>query len=252
MNAIVESPVKEFRENGYVILPAGLSTKEVDYFFSQASQILDVSLPADIRTGPEYATADEKYLWLKENRPALKSHVYDLLAHLDSLWKIAASPTIVETVKNIVQTPVLIDQPQIRIDDDSNDRLLPLHQEGFGQMSYRCISAWIPLVDVDETNGGLRWIPGSHKNGYVPHRFFPEFGNAHGVVDEYTEGAEVKALTLNRGDVFLFDPCLMHGSTPNQTPNLRWTCVIRYNSLDEVPYLTEPEAPMRIEQVEAK
>ena len=52
------------------------------------------------------------------------------------------------------------------------------HQDSFyygGQIrpQLQILSVWIPLVDVDERNGCLRLVPGSHRFGAIPKRPAP-------------------------------------------------------------------------------
>ena len=103
-------------------------------------------------------------------------------------------------------------------------------------------------MDVDERNGAMRVIPGSHVAGALPHRFFGEQNGYHGVREEFLADREVVRVDVRKGDAVVFHPLLIHGSSPNRSDTIRWTFITRYNSTREIPYLGSDAAPLRIEQ----
>jgi ectoine hydroxylase-related dioxygenase (phytanoyl-CoA dioxygenase family) len=156
-------------------------------------------------------------------------------------------PRLLNLMRLILGKNILLDFTQVRIDDSQNDRLLPFHQEMFGQMSRTCLTAWAALRDVTVEGGALRILPGSHKKGFVPHRFYPEFNNYHGVA-ETVPADKVIHLTASAGDIVVFHPLLFHASSPNQLDQIRWTFITRYNPIAELPYLEDENAPKHIPQ----
>ena len=79
---------------------------------------------------------------------------------------------------------IFTDDTQIRIDDNEDDRLIALHQE-VGLISTRNATLWCPLVDLNDEMQGMKLIPASHKNGFVPHRFYPEQHNYFCICENY-------------------------------------------------------------------
>ena len=74
------------------------------------------------------------------------------------------------------------------------------------------ITVWCPLVDVDETNGGLFVVEGSHK--LVPNIETPQtkffFSGFENWLKEHSTFIRLKA-----GEVLLFDNTILHGSGKN-------------------------------------
>jgi hypothetical protein len=248
----MENAINELKENGFVVFPALVPEDMIQGVFQQIDDLLNEALVQQNVVLGDFKNIDEKYLYLKNHFPVIKSHVYDLIKLLDSVLAISNLPQIIEFIKAIFSGPLLVDHPQIRVDDNSNDRLLPFHQEGVGQISSKCITVWAPMMDLRPENGALRYIPKSHLQGYVKYRFYPELNNYHGIREEYIDESKIKYACLKKGDVMIFDPCLFHGSTPNKTEETRWTFVTRFNSVEGVDYLNDENAPMRIEQIESK
>lgn len=245
---------KDFWAKGYMVVPNILPEEVINNMFSEIEALFGEALSqhgVDADRFAAFATLDEKYAYLKKNHPKIKSHAYDLIKFLGSLHRAANSPTITNIVQQLVGSPVLLDAVQVRIDDKDDDRLLPLHQEACGQISELCVTAWIPLVDVNPQNGAMRYIPESHKNGFLPHRFYPEYKNYHGVKEGFYDEGKAIYGSIKKGTAIIFHPLLIHGSSPNKTDRTRWTFITRYNSVKQIGYLASESAPLRPEQKES-
>lgn len=79
---------------------------------------------------------------------------------------------------------------------------------------------WISLTDTNKENGCLHVLKGSHLWGnYLRsnyHVYWPFDNLVDTLIWEHMEAIPTKA-----GDVIVFDPALIHGSTPNTTANDR-------------------------------
>lgn len=245
-------PISELRERflaeGFVIIPGALESRWITTVFSDIGILLDEAL-ASLQLEPQsIQSIDEKYLLLKKASPKLKAHAYDLIKYLDSIHLSVRTGPLIQVLKGLANGPLLIDRVQVRIDDDSDDRALPLHQEVYGQISWECLNAWVPLVPVTPRSGALRIVPGSHKLGSLPHRFYPEMSNAHGIVEGKVDTNTLISPMMEAGDAVVFHPLLVHGSGSNLDGTIRWTLVARYNPVRRVPYLENPTNPLYIEQ----
>lgn len=105
----------------------------------------------------------------------------------------------------------------------------PWHQdEAFGDpgLDYHEISFWLALQDVDEINGCMRFVPGSHRRGVMPHAHPGGDPGVHAVdcsaaVDE----AEVVSCPLPAGGCTLHTTTTIHGAGPNLSAAPRWAYV---------------------------
>jgi ectoine hydroxylase-related dioxygenase (phytanoyl-CoA dioxygenase family) len=84
------------------------------------------------------------------------------------------------------------------------------------------VTAWVALDDVDDANGALQVLPGSHRWGLVPggSNFFATDRDAQlaGLADR---GAEPRSLVMAAGQVSFHHPLTFHGSGPNTSQRLR-------------------------------
>lgn len=78
---------------------------------------------------------------------------------------------------------------------------------------------WVPLVDVDELNGWLTVVPGSHRLGNVQRTLnVPwQFEGQEDVFRNHGVGLKMAA-----GSVAIFDAALVHGSPPNRSNEIRF------------------------------
>ena len=92
------------------------------------------------------------------------------------------------------------------------------------------LTIWIPMVDVDEQNGCLQVIPGSHKQGLRPSHC-DENGRLVPVEDVESWG-KVKNVSMSVGDIFVFGNLTFHRSLENISEDIRWSIDLRYSPTD--------------------
>jgi len=103
--------------------------------------------------------------------------------------------------------------------------ILPLHQDWnlVDESKARSYNLWIPLVDVNEQNGAMRLLAGSHDKQTT-------FRGPNAVPVLYQLSEEVDkhmfSLNMKRGQAVLYDHALWHSSPQNQTDELRLALVM--------------------------
>ena len=234
--------LKNFNEQGFVIIKNFLSEKEIADIFYDLKSMIDEIITKNINF-KDLKDLDKKYLELKKKNPLLKSHFYDLISRLESVQRVFFKPQIIKFINSVLESPVIIDGIQMRIDDPSNDRMLPMHQER-GQISHRTLTAWCPLIDITESSGGIQIVPASHKLGDLEVYTYDSNMNYTGVHPKYLQN--VKKIFMGKGDILIFHWDLIHGTFISSEKKARWTVVGRYNSSKQAPYLTDVEAPLNI------
>ena len=237
-----EKEIKSFKKNGYSILRNAIPKNEIRQMFRDFSYVFDISLRSlGIKTNAK--SCDKKYEILKKSNLILKSHCYDVLGMLDKVQEITNNEKILKFSKSISSSPLCKQSVQIRIDDPSNDRMLPLHQE-LELLSLLGVAIWIPLVDTNSQIGGLRVVPGSHKMGVKKHLTRDQTKDGYNKVIWNEDKNKIKHLSVKKGDVVVFHPLLFHGSMPNKSKNARWTLVYRLCDIKFMPYLRSEKAKM--------
>jgi phytanoyl-CoA hydroxylase len=107
----------------------------------------------------------------------------------------------------------------------------PMHQDWwyFPTRTDSMIAATIFLSDADDSTGGFRVYPGSHKLG----RLENSSGlNASDSLTPYPFSGATP-LTVHRGDVLFFSYLTLHGSSANRSERIRKTVLVQMHSGDD-------------------
>lgn len=100
------------------------------------------------------------------------------------------------------------------------ESFMPVHQDWtvVDESRYASVTVWIPLIDVDENNGAMRVLPGSHKfsNALRSPTLPGAFQNLSGIIYENMKWLKVKA-----GEAVIFNHALLHASPPNMSTSDR-------------------------------
>ncbi len=164
--------------------------------------------------------AKESMSW---NREVFSEAVYDLCVHptvLDMAESLLGSTEVTMNGDYWVRTKL----PEEQL------TTLPWHQDSdyYGAQTepLHILSIWIPLVDVDETNGCMQFIPGSHKWGLLPterqgHHLVP--------IEDVEARGRVETLPMTVGDAVAFRNLTFHRSLMNNSDAIRWSIDLRYS-----------------------
>jgi hypothetical protein len=103
---------------------------------------------------------------------------------------------------------------------------VPLHRDySFVDVKrYTTVHLWCPLIDVDQSNGCLQVVSGSHalvESPYAVNEYPPIFGRVMDLL--YKEFAS--AVPMTAGSVFAYESRLFHGSGENRSNAVRPACV---------------------------
>lgn len=88
------------------------------------------------------------------------------------------------------------------------------------------LTCWCPLDDATEENGTVRLIPGSHRNGILPHDRQPGTNDLVGAPAE-SEGLLVEA---KAGDVVAFSSLTLHATGANRSDKARRVYLAQYTA----------------------
>lgn len=152
----------------------------------------------------------------------------------DVLFKYGCDKDIVKVVSSIIGPDItgihsmLINKPP---DSDADASRHPLHQDLHYfplRPAHRIVASWTAMERIDEKNGCLFAVPGSHKWSLYPHVYPENIKNKayHGVIG-FDDLPKVD-LIMEKGDTVFFHPLLLHGSGPNRTKGFRKAISVHY------------------------
>ncbi|KRT82864.1 hypothetical protein AMK59_4125, partial [Oryctes borbonicus] len=218
-----------YEENGYIIFRNLVSHDSLDEY---RKHFIDI---CQGKTNAGNLTIMKDFSLMKTGAKGefLINKIQDFL-YDDVLFKYACDEAVVKIVSNIIGENItavhsmLINKPP---DADKDTSRHPLHQDlhyfPFRPADSICAS-WTAMERIDQRNGCLFVIPGSHRDVLYPH-IYPEniANNAyHGVCG--FENAPKVDLVMEKGDTAFFHPILLHGSGPNLTNGFRKVISIHF------------------------
>ena len=142
-------------------------------------------------------------------------------------------PAVLDMVESIIGSDIkmihnmLINKPR---DLGKGSSRHPPHQDYWYfpmTRSDRIVAAWTAMEKIDEENGCLFVVPGTHLEGLRMHEY-PEGSvnrSYHGIqgfdFDKARAEGKVRMCHMDAGDTIFFHPLLIHGSGPNTSPRFR-------------------------------
>lgn len=148
--------------------------------------------------------------------------VYDLLRH----------PRIVARVKDLLGENVIGWGSHYFCKLPRDGKAITWHQDAiyWPLTPSKTVTVWLAIDDADTENACMRFIPGSHLRGPLPH--LPSSDNEdnvldHTAVDPLSIGAPVDNV-LRAGEISLHSDLLLHGSEANESDRRRCGLTLRY------------------------
>jgi ectoine hydroxylase len=205
---------QEFEENGYLILPSLFSAEEIALLRAQLPHLYSEDDPGNIREkdGGVVRTA----MGLHQ-----RNHIFD---------KLSQHPRLVIPARQLTQGAVYIQQVKVNVKAAFEGETwqwhydFATHHRDDGVPEPLALNLHLFLDEVNEFNGPLYFIPGSHKHG--PASVFHDVSSTSyplWVVHEETvskliaDGGIVSA-TGPAGTVLIFGDLMVHGSPSNMSP----------------------------------
>ncbi len=214
----------DFEKDGYLFFPSLFTPAEIKVLLDEVPRLYAQRRPENVREKDSEAV-----------RTNFAAHLYS-----EPFARLARHPRMVEPVMDLFGEEVYMHQFKINgkmaFDGDvwqwhqdygtwKNDDLMP---------EARAMNVAIFLDDVNEFNGPLMFIPGSHKLGALEAAHdtsttsYPLWTIDKDTIAKLVERGGIVAPKGPRGSMILFHSCLVHASTSNLSP---WNRVSVYLSL---------------------
>jgi aryl-alcohol dehydrogenase-like predicted oxidoreductase len=208
---LLPSQVRQYTEEGLLHLPHFLPEQAAEFtrtFWAECASSLETS----------------KQLHYLRDWHVHHRDVYDLCLH----------PSLTGVVETLLGEPGLLWDTSFYIKEPGSVDEIVWHQDRahwtplLGEAP--ALSMTLVLTEVDEYNGGLRWIPGSHCGDVLPLEVQRgaeqrrHLGIAHSLLPEEAP----KVARWSSGDVVFHHPSLLHCSSVNTTSSVRAVFVARF------------------------
>lgn len=219
-----------FNENGYVRIPQVYTPAEVEAQRVELDQLIQDWATTNMGwSGPWRAV----YMSPEVEKRAMLTHLHDLHFYSEAWCQAVTNRRLAGALAALLGPNVELHHTTLHVKPPETGMPFPLHQdspfyqhEGFGY-----IDAIVHLDDTNAENGGLRFVPGSHKNGHLEHitQVDGVGCSPHLPTDKWNLDNTV-ACDAQAGDVVAFSIYTVHGSFINQTD--RWRRLVRVGYRD--------------------
>lgn len=185
---------KQFKKNGFVVIRNFFNSEEIDKI-NELYKTLNIT------------NLDEIYTNLKDRDPQINLEI-------DLFLKNIYAPRLEKYFKNYS-----IGGGAFLIKGTGESSVSSLHQDWnvVDETKYYSMGVWCPLIDVNENNGCLQIVPGSH-NWFNKLRSF----NMPSICINFEDvNSVLKPVISKQGDAVIFAHNVFHGSKPNYTEQIR-------------------------------
>jgi len=208
-----------YKENGFVVVPGLFPLgelievdRELDRLVSEAEEVGE--------TGIGQNGSHRNKGWLLQL--GLRSEITQ---------RFAKDERVIDLIEDIVKPGIAIYSAKLTAKMPNSTDICHWHQDNAYYNTHVSsetrMSTWIPLTDVNEENGCLWVVPGSHKNGVQEHgQFGGQCPKSIGPADMEAEGAI--PCQMEAGSILLFSSDLWHHSEGNGTDQVRRAFIVSY------------------------
>ncbi len=202
---------KVFKEDGFVAVPKFCNQVELSAIGSALAHFIDVRVA---QLPPEEVFYEDK-----ANRDSLKQ-IQRMHEHSDFFGEFFnGKPKALAA--ELLEEPVIGKNLQFFNKPPGISQATPAHQDGNYFMLHPChaVTMWMALDTVDEENGCVRYLRGSHLDGMRHHERTQTLGFSQGIVDYgKNESREEVPCPAKPGDLLAHHAMTVHRADANASP----------------------------------
>jgi phytanoyl-CoA hydroxylase len=208
----LKSLKSSFDKDGYVYIPGFLSPEEVQVLNNNVQRFIAEKIP-DMSASHYFYEDKNDVATLKQMQDLEKYDPYFKTLAVDSKFETIAKALLDEDV--VCKTVEYFNKPP------KIGKPTPPHQDGYYFMldPQQAVTMWLALEKVEEENGCVKYVRGSHLKGMRPHGRTSTLGFSQQIVDFGTE-EDIKneiAFPASPGDLLVHHSLTIHRAGPNST-----------------------------------
>lgn len=207
---------RDFDRDGYVVVRGFLSPEEIAELWTEVERYKREVVP--------HLPATEHF-YEEKGRPETLKYLKKISEYDAYFEEFSRSPRIVEVSSLLLDDDVVADNLSLFNKPPRLGEETPAHQDGFyfKLEPMEAVMLWLALDEVDEENGCIRYVPGSHKQGMRPHQSTQTLGFSQGISDYGTEAdlRDEVAVTARPGDLIVHHCLTIHRADANRSERTR-------------------------------
>ncbi|SFD80923.1 Ectoine hydroxylase-related dioxygenase, phytanoyl-CoA dioxygenase (PhyH) family [Paenibacillus catalpae] len=225
---INQADVDFYKENGYLLVRGVFSQQEVGEMRTALDGILNRAAQSKFDSN---ATWQGDYLPPDQLKKLVLKGFHDVQYQDAAFTRAAIHANMAAVLSQLIGPNVQLHHSKMLVKPPENGAAFPLHQDApyFPHATHSMLAASVHLDDSDMENGCLCVIPGSHKNGMMPH-----------VGRHYLDHREypitmATPCPAQAGDVLFFNYLTIHGSDINRSTRNRRNVLFQYRDPMDLP-----------------
>jgi phytanoyl-CoA hydroxylase len=211
-----------FQRDGFARLQGFFTQEEIAALEAHLDRFIQESVPGMPRADAMYEDYDD---------PVTLKQLVNMNRHDPFFARILQDERFLPFAEAFLGGPVTPQGVEAFIKPAGRGTPTPPHQDGF----YFCLTPnealtfWIPLNDIDEENGALCYVRGSHRHGVLPHGASNVLGFSQGVEGGYQAAlGELTPCPVRRGDCLVHHSLTIHQAPGNPTNRPRRAVAVVY------------------------
>lgn len=201
---------QDFDRDGYVYLPGFLSPKEVEEVNAKLEEFIRLKVG-------KMAAFEVKYE--DKNNPNTLKLVQDLNKYDDFFSQLLFDSKFKRIAEDLLEEEVIGKTIEYFNKPAKVGKATPPHQDGYYFMlnPVSAVTMWMALEDVNQENGWVSYVQGSHLKGMRPHSRTDTIGFSQGIPDfGLKEDLENEVFFATRpGDLLIHHALTIHRASPN-------------------------------------
>ncbi|MBS05363.1 MAG: phytanoyl-CoA dioxygenase [Gammaproteobacteria bacterium] len=237
LNALSPEQVQFFADHGYLHLKGVFSPTETD----RLAEELDWQIGTWANASPGWSGGWRQVYMDPETEKASKLvALHDLHRYSRAWCDAVCHPPLAGAVADLIGPNVELHHTTLHAKPPQTGHPFPMHQDWafYKHVGQRFVDCLVHLDDTNDTNGCIRILDGSHRNGSLAHVESNPDGSActpHLPTDAWRLDDTVP-VPASRGDVVIFHYHAVHGSRINQTDRVRRMVRIGYRDPENVQF----------------
>ena len=234
---ISEQDVTLYKKNGYLVVPNVLSADDV----AKLQRVTD-----EFVENARHVTEHDEVYDLEDSHSPAEPRVRRIKtphAHHEAYARMVAHPNILAVLKKLWGPSVRFDVSKLNLKAAGYGAPVEWHQDWafYPHTNDDLAAVGIMIDDVDETNGPLMVIPGSHKGPILDHHADGYFCGAIDPGRGEVDFGEAVKLTGAAGSITIHHARAIHGSATNTSGKPRRLLLHQYRAADAWPLMADDQ-----------
>ena len=201
---------RSFEQHGFVVVPGFLSPSELAELQGELDRYIREIVP-NLPRGDAF--------YQQEGRPESLKQL-QRMGHDPYFDAYRGQPKWTEFAEVMLGESAEATEPEWFNKPPCTEHATPPHQDNhyFQLEPPQVLTMWLALDEVNEENGALRYVKGSHRQGRRPHGATEIVGFSQGILDYSAEDRQAETLVcLNPGDLVAHHGETIHRADPNRS-----------------------------------